>query len=169
MRHHCRQQRSTTDSPGAAAGQRFGVMDEFQPAPTAQQQQHGGGSLNGGGGGGGVPVLPDDVDVEEQRMLMAAIQGGGYDGHIPGARPGLPARRACRARAAVPCSRGSLLSCNTRRCPHGGLLHHADFSTDPRYQPRELSPGAHARQILREEQVGALPSVCMWQTWHVHQ
>ncbi len=28
--------------------------------------------------------LPADVDLEEQRMLMAAIQGGGYEGHIPG-------------------------------------------------------------------------------------
>lgn len=25
------------------------------------------------------------MDLEEQRMLMAAIQGGGYEGQIPGA------------------------------------------------------------------------------------
>ncbi|KAL4436090.1 hypothetical protein ABPG77_005538 [Micractinium sp. CCAP 211/92] len=72
-------------------GQRFGVMDEYQPAPAAahrqQQQRQGAGRGSGGGGAGSgeddVPLLPDDVDLEEQRMLMAAIQGGGYEGEIP--------------------------------------------------------------------------------------
>ena len=90
--------------PSPPAGQRFGVMQEFQPAPTAaQQQQQEPGSGRGFGGdsrGGGeqgqayaaydeeegeeLPALPDDVNLEEQRMLMAAIQGGGYEGQIPG-------------------------------------------------------------------------------------
>lgn len=103
-------------------GQRFGVMDEYQPAPAAavhrqQQQQQRQGSGRGASGAGSedddLPLLPDDVDLEEQRMLMAAIQGGGYEGQIP------------------------------------------DFAADPRYQPRVLSPGAQARQILREEQDAA--------------
>ncbi|PSC74230.1 acetolactate synthase [Micractinium conductrix] len=100
-------------------GQRFGVMDEFAPAPAAaprqqqqqQQQQPRGGSTGlGGQDWEELPQLPDDVDLEEQRMLMAAIQGGGYEGQLP------------------------------------------DFENDPRFQPRVLSPGAQARQTLREEQ-----------------
>lgn len=55
-------------------------------------------------------MLPDDVNLEEQRMLMAAIQGGGYEGELP------------------------------------------DFGSDPRYQPRVMSPGAQARESLRAEQ-----------------
>ena len=31
-----------------------------------------------------------------------------------------------------------------------------DFENDPRFQPRVLSPGAQARQTLREEQVGVV-------------
>jgi hypothetical protein len=99
--------------PFPFAGQRFGVMQEFQPAPTAaqQQQQHqgpqqgpgSGRGFRGGSRGDGehdegyaayddeeegeeLPALPDDVNLEEQRMLMAAIQGGGYEGQIPGGR-----------------------------------------------------------------------------------
>lgn len=74
-----------------AAGQRFGVMAEFQPAPTMQQQQlqqqqqpGPGQDPAAFGGDGEVPELPADVNLEEQRMLMAAIQGGGYEGEIPG-------------------------------------------------------------------------------------
>lgn len=68
-------------------------MDEYQPAPAAavhrqQQQQQRQGSGRGASGAGSedddLPLLPDDVDLEEQRMLMAAIQGGGYEGQIPG-------------------------------------------------------------------------------------
>ncbi|KAI7837176.1 hypothetical protein COHA_008969 [Chlorella ohadii] len=92
-------------------GQRFGVMDEFQPAPTAQQHQAQ--QQQQRDDDEDFADLPADVDLEEQRMLMAAIQGGGYEGHIP------------------------------------------DFAADPRYQPRVLSPGAQARQNLREEQDAA--------------
>ena len=68
-------------------------MDEFAPAPAAaprqqqqqQQQQPRGGSTGlGGQDWEELPQLPDDVDLEEQRMLMAAIQGGGYEGQLPG-------------------------------------------------------------------------------------
>jgi hypothetical protein len=65
-------------------------MDEFQPARTSQQQQQQQqpGTMQGpaayANGHEEVPELPPDVDLEEQRMLMAAIQGGGYDGQIPG-------------------------------------------------------------------------------------
>ncbi|EFN59802.1 hypothetical protein CHLNCDRAFT_133523 [Chlorella variabilis] len=101
-------------------GQRFGVMAEFQPAPTMQQQQlqqqqqpGPGQDPAAFGGDGEVPELPADVNLEEQRMLMAAIQGGGYEGEIP------------------------------------------DFAHDPRYQPRIMSPGAQAREDLRQEQDAA--------------
>lgn len=64
-----------------------------------------------------MPHLPDDVNLEEQRMLMAALTGQEYQGNIP------------------------------------------DFRTDPRYsaaaRAATLSPGAQARQMLREEQDAA--------------
>ncbi len=60
-----------------------------------------------------LPSLPDDVDLEEQKMLLAAMTGEMYRGRIP------------------------------------------DFSTDPRYRPVQLSPGARARQNLRQEQDAA--------------
>jgi hypothetical protein len=99
-------------------------MDEFQPAPTAQQQQQGGGSLNGGGSGGNeVPVLPEDVDLEEQRMLMAAIQGGGYEGPIPGKvlrQPGMLALRGLLLRAAAAAS--GARSFQARHCVPTGVV-----------------------------------------------
>ena len=102
------------------AGERFGVLDEYQPPPAArprgasiaglhqQQQQRfeappplqGFGSEAAAGGGGGsrglLPEgLPEDVDLEEQRMLMAALTGGEYAGPPPGGmgggRPPVPA------------------------------------------------------------------------------
>lgn len=30
------------------------------------------------------PALPDDVDLEEQKMLMAAMLGQAYEGPVPG-------------------------------------------------------------------------------------
>lgn len=144
-------------------------------------------------------------------MLMAAIQGGGYDGHIPGkvyVRHGLvtltrglctgwpvllrglnamqyslrllgvataakhPRRRLRRphatrvlARLFVPCSHCLLppSSANLTAQATGptslSLVPPTaspapDFASDPRYQPRVLSPGALARQNLRDEQVG---------------
>jgi hypothetical protein len=60
-----------------------------------------------------LPRLPDDVDLEEQRMLLAAMTGETYRGRIP------------------------------------------NFATDPRYRPVQLSPGAQARQNLRQEQDSA--------------
>jgi UBX domain/UBA-like domain len=60
-----------------------------------------------------LPNLPDDVDLEEQKMLLAAMTGEVYRGRIP------------------------------------------DFAIDPRYRPVQLSPGAQARQNLRQEQDAA--------------
>ncbi|KAG7667008.1 hypothetical protein Ndes2526B_g04499 [Nannochloris sp. 'desiccata'] len=60
-----------------------------------------------------LPSLPDDVDLEEQKMLLAAMTGEMYTGRIP------------------------------------------NFATDPRYRPVQLSPGAQARQNLRQEQDAA--------------
>ena len=63
-------------------------MAEFQPALMAhrqQPQQQPGPAPSAGAGLSAVPDLPADVDLEEQRMLMAAIQGGGYQGELPGA------------------------------------------------------------------------------------
>ena len=67
-------------------------------AAGQQRAQRGGGGGGGAGLGssfGGVrysggaaaedmPELPDDVDMEEQRMLMAALTGGEYGGALPG-------------------------------------------------------------------------------------
>lgn len=58
--------------------------------------------------------LPDDVDLEEQRMLLAAMTGEEYHGRVP-----------------------------------------AEFTHDARYIQRVLSPGAVARQQLRQEQDAA--------------
>jgi hypothetical protein len=65
-----------------------------QQQPQQSQQQglvQGPATMNGGSGGGGgsgededMPELPADVDLQEQQMLMAAIQGGGYEGQLPG-------------------------------------------------------------------------------------
>jgi len=60
-----------------------------------------------------LPSLPDDVDLEEQKMLLAAMTGEMYRGRIP------------------------------------------NFDTDPRYRPVQLSPGAQARENLRQEQDAA--------------
>jgi len=60
-----------------------------------------------------LPSLPDDINLEEQKMLLAAMTGEVYRGRIP------------------------------------------NFATDPRYRAVQLSPGAQARQTLRQEQDAA--------------
>lgn len=63
-------------------GQRFGVLDDNSDLPTtsmlaplrpASQPVQ----------GADEPALPDDVDMEEQKMLMAALTGSEYEGQLP--------------------------------------------------------------------------------------
>lgn len=67
----------------------------------------------------------------------------GLVGLLPVSASGSASLRACKA---------WLLPLTLGPCP--APCPPADFASDPRYQPRELSPGAQARQHLREEQVG---------------
>lgn len=113
-------------------------MDEYRPAPAAahrqQQQRQGPGRGRPSSGSGDddvdLPLLPDDVDLEEQRMLMAAIQGGGYEGQLPGRLEGMGQEQACgKQELAWRWHAGRLScdglpverrSCNTCGCPFVG-------------------------------------------------
>jgi hypothetical protein len=67
---------------GAPARDRMGgpagTVPPARPYVTRDHEE------DGDYGEGGAPELPGDVDMEEQRMLMAALTGTAYGGHIPG-------------------------------------------------------------------------------------
>ena len=86
--------------------------------------------------------LPADVDLEEQRMLMAAIQGGGYEGHIPGGRLNqcctapVPSWLQLANGCAIPRA-PSLLAVAQMRCTRT-LCHCSPFYARPALLPRPL-------------------------------
>ena len=106
---------TATDAVLERLGQLYGVSGSGEAGPSTRDNQQipiqeGQGLRNNNDDVGEDVPLPDDVDLEEQRMLLAAMTGEAYRGRIP------------------------------------------DFATDPRYRPVQLSPGARAREQLREEQ-----------------